>query len=268
MKIYKNCYLKTCTYCESDNLKEDLTFERLENNISLETLKDIVSNIKNLPQKTKYTYTAKNVANRLQMLEWIENVCIYLNLSDDTLYTTIEIYDEVLKKFFYNLSNDDFVLIGLTCIFISSKLHEGKTINIDFLLKAIVHGKFERDDLLMTELLILKTLNFRIPINYFLSFVNCLLGMILPTLDCVISNKIYKNIKSMYSMIKYDFQFEKYDKLLIYTSLVYFGVSELEMNSKMKFDEIIIKLTKCVKMYRVKLNRSILITKLFEQFRM
>jgi hypothetical protein len=244
-----------------DNYYKLTKSEKLEENITFEMLEETINNIRSSEKRTKYIYKEENINTRFHMIEWIERICIYLNLSNDVFYTTVDIFDEILKKFNFNLSNDDLILIGLTCIFISFKLHDGKSISIEFLLKTFTNDKFDRDDLLMTEILILKTLNFKIPKNYFLNFLNCVIGIISPSLEYM--NEIYKRVKDVYKIMIYNSTYEKYDILLSYLSVIYYVIENLDLSSSIIYkDETICKFEKIVRKYRLNFKRVLLIAEL------
>ena len=191
-----------------------------------------------------------------------------MRFSDSTYFTSIDIYDVILTKFNSNLSCDDFSLIAITCIFISCKIHEGKTIQINFLVEKIGKGKFEKDDYLMTELLILKTLNFRIPQNFFIDFVNCILKIILPTLECIISEDIYKNIKMNYKLALVNLDLlRNFDLLTIYISIIYYTIAQgIYRNKRMIENTIVVKFNELLNYFNTSNDELIYIVTILSNY--
>ena len=86
-------------------------------------------------------------------------------------------------------------------------------------------------------------LNFKIPQNYFIDYVNCILKIILPTLECTFSEDIYKNIKMNYklSLVNLDL-LRNFDLLTIYISIIYYTIAqEIYKNNRMINNSIIVK---------------------------
>jgi len=214
--------------------------EKLNSNINIDDLQNIITNINNT-SKLFFKLNPEQKFIRSEMINWMNIICKEMRFSVNTYNTSIDIYDVILTKFNSNLSYDDFCLIAITCIFISCKIHEGKAIQINFLVQKIGQCKFEKDDYLMTEVLILKTLNFRIPQNYFIDFVNCVLKIILPTLECIISEDIYKNINTNYKLTLVNLDLlRKFDLLTIYISIIYYTIAQGIYKNKRIFDNSII----------------------------
>jgi hypothetical protein len=251
----EKCFLNLCKFCSHlDKKFIDKCTEELNDDISLEEMNEIVLNIRDITLPTKHTYSQQNLFVRCQMLNYIDRICSNLDISDDTFFIAVDIFDEVSKKFNFSLTNDDFTLIGLTSIFLACKIYDGKSIDLNFMMETLGQGKFERDDFLMTEILILKTLNFRIPKNYFVDFVNCTLKFILPSLTCIKSRELYRKIKDNYKKSLYQ-AFEKNDVLMYYLSIIYNTIAR----SDKLFDNalIIANLTKLAKFYKIRFNTGI-----------
>jgi hypothetical protein len=251
----KNCKLCQILLTSKKLTPENLlSLEALNTNTSEEDLFEIISNIRSVRRSRSYNPTHEALVLRNQMLTWISFTCKQLNLYDLTFYTALDIFDEVLNKFEYMLSNDDLVLIAITCIFISSKLNETNQLGLDFIIGSLGHGKYEKDDFLMTELLILKTINFKIPKNYFLDFVNCTLKNILPSMSCYCTCYIYKLIKNCYTIASYDLCFfRETDLISLYFALIYQALLEMKdccgnMNT---INAVLSRLNQSMKIYNI-----------------
>jgi hypothetical protein len=127
---------------------------------------------------------------------------------------------------------------------------------IEFLLNTFTHNKFDRDDLLMTEILIFKTLSFRIPKNYFLNFINCVIAII--SSNSEYASKIYQNVKDVYKIMIYNPTYEKYDILISYLSVIYYVV----FSSNIYLDEVICKFEIIISKYRLNFKRVKLVAEI------
>jgi hypothetical protein len=74
---------------------------QLEENITLEMLQETINNIRCSEKRITYINKDENINTRFHMIERIKRICIYLNLSDDTFYTAVDIFDEILKKILF-----------------------------------------------------------------------------------------------------------------------------------------------------------------------
>lgn len=100
---------------------------------------------------------------RFQLVDWMVTVCSSLGQTVQTLCLSVEILDKILESYNFYLSCDDLHLIAVVSLFISSKYEEVRPISIGILLNKISHNKYLKEEVLSTELLILKRLHFKIP---------------------------------------------------------------------------------------------------------
>jgi hypothetical protein len=255
------CKYTKCKSCQilfaNGLLTRESTFslERVNPNTTNEDLNEVIKTIRSNRSSKKFeNVESATLVFRNEMLDWIRMVCLKLNLYDSTYFTAVDIFDEVLDRFNSSLSNDDLLLIAITCIFISSKIEETTPLPLAWITDNLGQNKFEKDDYLMTELLILKTINFKIPRNYFLDFVNCIMRMILPTIGCACTDFIYNYIKNVYIIALHDLSsFRGTDVISNYFSIIY--QSLLVMNSITAFG-VTTRLTNIMKNNNVNLDES------------
>jgi hypothetical protein len=248
----ENCFSNICKYCSHLKYKNNKNcIEELNDNISMEEMNEVVENIRLLPSPAIHIYSEKDIHIRSQMIGYLDRICSNVGIPDDTFFIAVDIFDEITRRFNFSLSNEDLILIGLTTVFVACKINEGKTIEVNFLVETLGQGKFDRDDFLMTEVLILKTLGFRIPRNYFVDFVNCTLKLILPSLDCVASREMYIKIKENYKKSLY-INNDRADVIRYYISIVYNTISLMDiLTVKMNSVLIFANLSKLAKLYRI-----------------
>jgi hypothetical protein len=120
------------------------------------------------------------------------------------------------------------------------------------MIETLGHGKYERDDFLITEILILKTLNFRIPKNYFIDFINCGLKYILPSINCIASRELYRQIKLSYKKSLF-LNTERFNNILMtYTYIVYNTLTVMQdLITSMDPDVILANLSRLIRYYKL-----------------
>jgi hypothetical protein len=107
-----------------------------------------------------YQKTAFNL--RGTIIEWLYLINNKLNGSHQTLFKAILLLDEYLMKETTELDVNQIQLIAAVCYYISSKLEEVNSINLNFLQNEILKGKFNSRTILDTEIRVLKKLNFKL----------------------------------------------------------------------------------------------------------
>lgn len=100
---------------------------------------------------------------RSQMVDWFIVVCSKLKQCHQTFFLALEIMDETIQSFNFLLAKSDLHLIGLTAIFIASKYTEVNPVSLKIIIEKIGHEKFEKQEILRAEQLILSKLNYKIP---------------------------------------------------------------------------------------------------------
>ena len=100
---------------------------------------------------------------RSKMVDWMLEIFYVFQSNEETFLASIELMD----KFFYHykkrkLINEDIHLIGITCIFIASKIYDLIPIQLHHIIHDIGNDKFSSKTILNMERRIIKTINFDI----------------------------------------------------------------------------------------------------------
>jgi hypothetical protein len=200
--------------------------EQNDNQTTYKQLQEIFSNL--ISVGTNYSPMSQNtLILRNHMLNWMKLICEELGFYDLTFFTAIDIFDELLHKF-NSLSNDDFLLIAISCVIISSKLNETKQVKLSFFIEYVGQKKFDKDDYLMTELLILKTLAFKLPKNNFLDFAYCIMNLLFDANSCTC--KYYACFKEVYIRA---ISVREIDTISMFFSIIYQTMVILREDSKL-----------------------------------
>ena len=80
---------------------------------------------------------------RTKMIDWMIDVIISFRMSFHTLFHTISLMDHFIGKSPERLEISDLHLIGITCIYISSKYEDIKNIRIASICKYLGHNSFK-----------------------------------------------------------------------------------------------------------------------------
>jgi hypothetical protein len=221
----------------SEKLFKQITEEEIVS--SLELIKDCEK--KRSEKRFERFIDTKNFEEmceiRAQMIDWLVVVCTKLSLSDQTFFLTIEILDEILENYKFQLSLDDIHLITIASLFLSSKNEDVKPLKMKILLKNIGHGKYSKSDILSAELLILSKLHYKLPRNNFVDFMMIILNLNFPQstkCQCYYKDLVYNYSKSLYKFTIMDFQFKRKINIFThYSSIAYFSI--LSVNKLLDF---------------------------------
>jgi len=168
-------------------------------------------------------------AIRTQLIDWLMIVCEKLSLRDETLFLTIEIIDKMLIKYNFDLSGDDIHLISVVSLFIASKYEEVIPLRMKTIIEKVAHSKYSKNDLLATEMLILKKLNFQIPRNHFLDFSYTFSEIILSNKNVEFKTKFEAILKSTYKMSLFEWKLCRNNDIVSqYFSLFVFALNKAE----------------------------------------
>ena len=218
-------------YSNSKNNVEKLT-TKIDSDTIIHTIKSIENNEKN-HLKAELKIVPESIENiRSQLLDWLIVVVDMTNQRDETFYLSIEILDKILYIYDYDLSDTDCHLLLLASFFIASKYTEIKSISIDTIENQIGHGKFTKEEIISTELLILSKLHFKIPKNNFIDFVNILFNENINDENKMnIQNSKFSKLflqfaKTFYKMILIQPIYEFNNNILTYSGIIYYSFLE------------------------------------------
>ena len=99
---------------------------------------------------------------RMKMVDWMIEVFSNVKTNDTTFFMAVNIMDRYFKFTSITHKPDDLHLIGLVCIFISSKFCDIYPIKLRALCEKIAHNKYKSEDILQMEDIIMKCLNYDI----------------------------------------------------------------------------------------------------------
>jgi hypothetical protein len=148
----------------------------------------------------KNIYIKKNYLERSLYVKEIINICKKFELSNDTIYLSIELFDKYVSL------NDkcNFDILYLTCILLSSKYHDVNYITIDDLLS--INTNLSRDNIIKFEISLLKFVNYNITMPTIYTFTEYYIDLfkidISKSIYDVLYNFIILNIPSdLYSQL-------------------------------------------------------------------
>lgn len=209
-----------------------------------------MNTIKILPNVEHSNYFKQTLELRRQILDWLVIVSNKTCQSDKTYFMTQQILDEILKIYDFKVSSQELQLVAITSLFIASKFYETKPLKIKHFVKKIAHGLFSKEEIIATELVILKRLKFKLPKVEFEDFIGLNLASLFPGQEnqfCIFKNVIFMVFSSTYKSLLTDYELlMTKPRLLWYTSLLYFSISTVISNlkylhnfSKKKFNQLI-----------------------------
>lgn len=134
------------------------TYTMLEYGESI--LNDLFEKQETIPQPLKNHEITPRM--RMKMVDWMVEVFSNVKTSENTFFMSVNIMDRFFKFTQDKYKPNDLHLIGLCCIFISSKFCDIYPIKLKVLIEKIGHNKFQSDDILKMENNIMKCLKYDI----------------------------------------------------------------------------------------------------------
>lgn len=99
---------------------------------------------------------------RMKMVDWMIEVFSNVKTNETTFFMAVNIMDRYFKFTTISHKPEDLHLIGLVCIFISSKFCDIYPIKLRALCEKIAHNKYKSEEILQMEDTIMKCLNYDI----------------------------------------------------------------------------------------------------------
>jgi hypothetical protein len=271
----------------NNNIKSDMAFDIDINNnysmIELELIKELKSLTKGGSSKNLNHFKNKQISSqifslRLAILDWMCEVAYKINLSPNTLLRAMEIFDKTIFSFDYNLTFDDFHLISIISLILAYKFEESKTISLEQVSNRICFGKFSIGDLIKSEMLVLKKINFILPQNKFETILNLIISKVASETDFASeSTDFFKNLEHfaflIFFLAKLDINLlrcvdeQAFFVAIIYSSIFYLEREGVQIPDRMNSYNFLkfIDHLKCVCIKNV-LKLSHNIDKIFSQF--
>ena len=102
---------------------------------------------------------------RTKMIDWMIEVCSIINYMDETFFISVNILDIFLQKTKKVYSNNDIHLIGMTCIFTSSKFQEIYPQSLKVFAHRVGHDMFTLDQIKEMESQILTEIGLEVLVS-------------------------------------------------------------------------------------------------------
>ena len=102
---------------------------------------------------------------RTKMIDWMIEVCSIINYMDETFFISVNILDIFLQKTKKVYSNNDIHLIGMTCIFTSSKFQEIYPQSLKVFAHRVGHDMFTLDQIKEMESQILTDIGMEVLVS-------------------------------------------------------------------------------------------------------
>ncbi|CAD8208261.1 unnamed protein product [Paramecium pentaurelia] len=154
------------------------------------------------------------------MVDWMIEVFAATNsINDNSFFRAVNLMDAFLKNT-YNYTDQDIHLIGVSCIFIASKIEDIQSFGIKTITKKFSHNKFSSYQIKEFEQFILETLNY--DINF--PTVNDCLQYLSYQLFGQSQNKyvlmIQETSNYILKMCYHDYQLTQYNQMLLAASIL------------------------------------------------
>ncbi len=134
---------------------------------------------------------------RTKMIDWILEVYLAFNYSDQCFFLTVHILDMYIAKSDRLLTDNDIHLIGIVAMYIASKFEESKSLRLDFLYEKIGYRNFSKEEILHMEIEIVKVIGLENLISTSAGeFINSL------CFDFIYNNKEFVNKYNLKSLMK------------------------------------------------------------------
>lgn len=229
------------------NKKNDSSHENILKNISdksspsnfknLENTADINQILNEINTMGKVSYSKKYIKLskcRSDLMLWVSKVCSVFKFMDNTLFKTINIFDEVLFHLNFQVNYSECLLILLSALSISIKMLESKTLRFVDIQTHLAKNKFTKKQLIDAEIKVLLILKYKIPHDQYENFLYTLIPNLAETVS--LSDEISRNLLSLcnciYKLILFDYKLCRNTNLVdLYLSILIFGLSVFRKNS-------------------------------------
>ena len=124
---------------------------------------------------------------RCKMVDWMYEIFASYHSEPRTFFLSVYIMDTFLCRTFYSVSNQEVHLLGLSCIYIASKMEDLIPIHLSHIVSKIGYNKFTKEQIQQKEKEILATIDFDLVNVSCYDFINAFL------LDFSINNQEIKN---------------------------------------------------------------------------
>jgi hypothetical protein len=140
------------------------------------------------------------------MVDWMIEIFYMFNSEASTFFLAVDILDRYLQNAKINIEDKDIHLIGLTCIFIASKIEDLCPFQMKHIVEDLGKNKFKNEKILNKEIEIIQTINFEL-FNW-------------STYDyiCIQLSDFKKNNKDIIEKLNMKLYFESYENCCFFLS--------------------------------------------------
>ncbi|CAD8210507.1 unnamed protein product [Paramecium octaurelia] len=162
-----------------------------------------------------------NDTSRALMVDWMIQVfgCHQLT-TQNTFFRAVNLMDAYLKNTEQQYTDSDIYLLGVTCIFIASKIEDIKCFDIETIIIVLSHNKFSAHQIKKMEKDILETLNYNTnfpTLNEYLQYLNF---QLFGQSQNQFVQTIYDTASHILKMCCHDFQMMQYEQMLLAASIL------------------------------------------------
>lgn len=148
---------------------------------------------------------------REKMCEWSYRIIDHFHASRDIVAISFAYLDKFVDQ--CSCDRSAFKLASMTCLYIATKLFNGREISVDSL-ATLSRGEFDRGHILEMEQIILKTLGWRLHPPTVQCFINALYG-VLPSSSTPVTRAIHQRATFFAELALFDYSFVTQPRSLI-----------------------------------------------------
>lgn len=135
---------------------------------------------------------------RTKLVDWLFEVFYAYKNDESSIYLTIHLMDSFIYKTKQKLTNNDIHLIGVVCLFISSKAEDLSPLDMGTIHSRISHGKFKDKEIRKKEKEILEIVNFNLFFNSSYDFIrNFIYDFLYNNKKVINKYKMKRNIETL-----------------------------------------------------------------------
>jgi hypothetical protein len=197
-----------------------------------------ISSIKNFKTaEPNFSPVPKLLKFRKNIIDWMYIISKSINISENSFYNSIELFDEFSRIYHFKIELKDFELIASTCLFISSKISNEGKLSIHTTCSNILKNEFSKNDILACEILILKKINFHLPriegLIFFEKTIQKLFAFMRPDQTnkgiCYCKFILFLNSLQLCRLVYLDYQlFYFHNRVSIYFAIIYLSIEKYQ----------------------------------------
>jgi hypothetical protein len=203
------------------------------------TLASMINNIREsetASSSSSSDYSEDIQLTRIHIIDWLFLVHTKLRLRLETLFQSIMIFDKTFFKFKGQLEEKRTYLMATVSLYIAIKYHETQKLHMECLLSTIGNNKFTKEEIIVTEMLILTKLSFKLPNDHFYDFLTLFIN------DFLIKNDNHKDILMQFACYIHTLAimdinlYHNTDKVNLYLAIIIFTLRVMGLLLGFEFD--------------------------------